>query len=710
MLKVAMHESFLKSFNKLPSSERKRTEDMIRKLRNNPQNTGLNVEKYKEAMDSRVCSIRTSHSYRAIGLLPDQGKTLLLLWVDHHDEAYRWARKKRFSMNPQSDAISIWSTTEEQIGQPDISQDEKLYTLFSRYTDRELLDIGVSDDLLDKVKSLQSIEDLLRTKELLSEASFAGLQFLTEGDSYDDVYQFVQEYRVDELAFIQRKEQQVENFEQSIRKADKEIVLVTSDEHLQAILDQPLEKWRIFLHPDQQDIVDNHYAGPVRVLGGAGTGKTVVALHRACKLVRNLLMQDEKILITAFNLSLTDTLRKTMQGLCTVEEMKQVDIISIDRLARQIVDKHLPGVVKNVAIDRKKFEYIWLEALSSVGWDRRSLSFVQDEYDQMIQYHGIEIWEEYQHKARKGRGSRISSSDRKKVWQIVENYRREMRKIGWMEYIDVLRLARKWLEAHPNVEIYRSVIVDEVQDFHPEALKLLRALVPNQDNDMLLAGDSHQRIYARHTTFRECGIDIRGQRSKRLSLNYRTTEEIRSHAVQILGDHHYDDLDGGEDKGRKQERSILRGIAPNRVHFSCAEGEFCYVVEQISQLLEQRVSLEEVAILARTNGLAEQISHKLTEAGIFAWMMTNQVTEGKGIMCTTMHRSKGLEFRVVFLIAVNENILPPISVQRMASDEKSREEIDRLERSLLYVAATRARDCVHVTSYGTSSMLWPVKN
>ncbi len=241
------------------------------------------------------------------------------------------------------------------------------------------------------------------------------------------------------------------------------------------------------------------------------------------------------------------------------------------------------------------------------------------------------------------------------MWSATQYYRNRMRKLGRMIY-DVLRMARKWVESHPRKESYRSAVVDEVQDFHPEGLKLLHALVPQRENDLLLCGDAHQRIYSRYVTLSQCGIDVRGKRSKRLRINYRTTEEIRSETIRTLQGVQYDDLDGGKDEGK--EISLLHGNLPERHHFQTEEEETEYLVNQIRELQKQGIPTDDIAVLARKNKLVEEVRQSLEEAGIPVVIMTSRYQKPEaGVSCGTMHRSKGLEFRAVFLIGVNQGIV-----------------------------------------------------
>ncbi|MCL6446454.1 MAG: hypothetical protein K6T83_23910, partial [Alicyclobacillus sp.] len=241
------------------------------------------------------------------------------------------------------------------------------------------------------------------------------------------------------------------------------------------------------------------------------------------------------------------------------------------------------------------------------------------------------------------------------------------------------------------------------------AFRLLRALVPPGGNDLFITGDAHQRIYRSRVVLGRCGIEVRGRRSRRLRINYRTTEQIRRDALAVLSGVHIDDLDGGTDDGR--DVSLLSGPVPDRVHFPDALAEAVFVCDQVRNLLSEGWAGHEVAVLARTQNVTEWICHQLIDAGIPAELLERHeaMTADGRVRCGTIHRSKGLEFRAVFLVGVSEGLVPPASaVEDAAADSAKREQLLQHERSLLYVAATRARDRLFVSSSGMPSFLWPV--
>lgn len=777
MATVAIHDTFLESYARLPHAEQKRVKRLIDDLRTDRVGGSRHLERYLEAADDKVYSIRLSDAYRAIVVRPPGENVYLLAWVDHHDEAYRWARRRRFEVNPYTRTLQVWDVEETEVPGTgteaeahlraqvngeigERAEAESKVAWLELLTDEMLLRLGIPADFLPRLRRIHSDSDLEQLLDVLPQEAGEALQFLAIGEPYESVLQWVLESTrvgaetvADETtegepsgAYIPvpaaeklergASPQSASNAEGGgavtahllpVREADpapgsfldaltrqgsRRVVVVTSDEQLQAMLEQPLAKWRIFLHPSQRSLVEAHFRGPVRVLGGAGTGKTVVALHRARWLAQHL--EGGRILVTTFNRNLAETLRQQLESMCTPEELERLEVCGIDQLAYRVFQLALRENGRSVSppelfdpADRRAQSY-WDAALREEGWDLSQRRLVIDEYIHVIQFHGIDTWDEYVATPRTGRGIRLSRPQRAAIWRVVERFRTLTQAEGLYTYTDILHIARQWLESHPGIVVFRAAVVDEAQDFHPEAFRLLRALVPPGDNDLFITGDAHQRIYGSRVVLSRCGIHIRGRRSRRLRINYRTTEQIRRDALGVLSGLAIDDLDNGVDDGR--DVSLLSGPKPERVHFATFEQEAVYVADQIQSLLSSGIVGHEVAVLARTHDLSRRMCEELDRIGVPVELLETRdalAADGR-VRCGTMHRSKGLEFRAVFVVGVSEGIMPPTSaVEEVAGEPDRLDQLWQLERSLLYVAATRARDRLFVSSHGTPSPLWP---
>jgi superfamily I DNA/RNA helicase len=474
---------------------------------------------------------------------------------------------------------------------------------------------------------------------------------------------------------------------------------------LEAALAYPLDKWRVFLHPNQRQLVERSFNGPMRVLGGAGTGKTVVAMHRAASLVRKLLAPTDRILVTTFTVNLAHDIHQQLAKVTSAAERERIDVIAIDALASRIARR--AGEEFQVRFDGD-LQDLWRDTVASYGEDPWDLSFYEAEWRDVIQAQGIADEQAYLRARRLGRGVKLSRAQRRKVWPALERFREALDERGWLEGADVLRLARRHLEQDPSLASYAAVVVDETQDMSAEALRLLRAVAgAERPNDMFLVGDAHQRIYGRPQSLSACGINVRGRRSRHLRVNYRTTDAIRRFAMATLQGETFDDLDEGTDTTRG-EVSLRSGPAPAVHHFDDLAGERAFLVGEVQRLRSEGVPAAHICITGRTHNLLEDCYQPALEAaGIQHEKLGQDEPRTEHIRVATMHRVKGLEFPIVFVVGANEGVLPFASAALEDSDPAVRHQYLKRERCLLYVATTRARDHLVVTSHGTPSPFLP---
>ena len=287
------------------------------------------------------------------------------------------------------------------------------------------------------------------------------------------------------------------------------------------------------------------------------------------------------------------------------------------------------------------------------------------------------------------------------MWKVFEEYASALKNRGNHEWLQVIQETRRYLEEKKEILPYRAVVVDESQDFHPEEWKLIRALVPEGANDLFLVGDAHQRIYGRKVTLKDCGVLIQG-RSSKLKINYRTTEQIRKWAMALLQGIEADDLDGETDR-EEGYRSLLSGAAPEVRKFDTAEEEGRFLIDTIKELLKEKQP-EEICLVARTGKLlSDRYQPLLKAAEVPCVVLEKKNDPGKpGVRLGTMHRVKGLEFPIMLLAGVNSGVVP-MRVPSVEGDPTSRTDHEERERSLLFVAATRARDHLIVTAHGNPS-------
>src|SRR4051812_3301641 len=689
---VAIASEFLDAFARIPRAQQRKVREFTEKFRTNPKGPGINYEKIHAVKDDKVRTVRIDQKYRAVVLHPDEGDVYVLVWVDNHDEAMDWAGKRRFEVNPITGSLQVFSVTEaEEV----IATQKKTAEpgLLDAYDDDVLLSFGVPQALLPAVRAVKTQDALLAlVKHLPAEAAEA-LTWLGEGNP-------VEEVRAAVTITPAKQAVNTEDLGTALENADtrRRFVTVKSQDDLTSILNAPLAKWRIFLHPSQERLVGKKFNGPARVLGGPGTGKTVVAMHRARHLAREVFKEKtDRILFTTKTVNLAESIEGNLRSLCG-DEMGRIEVINLDAWAVRFMKTQ--GVDFQVASD-EEIDQCWEAALAVSGDPDFDVGFLKQEWALVVQSNGITVLPEYLKVPRTGRGRTLTKPQRGKVWKVFEEYRSALKDRGKHEWLQVIQETRRYLEKKTEILPYRAVVVDESQDFHPEEWKLIRALVPGGANDLFLVGDAHQRIYGRKVTLKDCGVQIQG-RSSSLKINYRTTEQIRNWSMALLQGVEVDDLDGEKDR-EEGYKSLLSGGAPEVRKFATAEEEGVFLVETVKEMLKHKQP-EEICLVARTGKLlTERYQPLLKAARVPSVVLERKNDPGEpGVRLGTMHRVKGLEFPVMLLAGVNSGVVP-MRVASVEGDPTARAEHEDRERSLLFVAATRARDHLVVTAHGNPS-------
>lgn len=687
----------------IPKSEQKKVREFTEKFRSDPTKASINYEAIHDVRDKKVRTVRIGLDYRAVVIHPPKGDVYLLVWVDHHDEAMRWAKKKVFEINSETGALQIVDTEfithkEEKVA---VEEKEKRESgLFDAFTDKQLQQLGVPKLLLPSVRLLKDDNELEEFKEHLPDEAYEGLLSIAAGMSFEET--------LEELGHEVNQKVDTDDFAKALDNPDtkRRFAAVESSEELLEMLNAPLAKWRVFLHPSQEKIVKGNFNGPVRVLGGAGTGKTVVAMHRARYLLENKYTKaGDKILFVTYTSNLAKAIKQQLFSLLSEQDQKRVDVTTVHSLASRLLRQFDTEFQTLNSETKSKVEEAWNIAISmdELGLDE---IFYRDEWEEVVQANGVHTEREYLTVKRLGRGTRINRLQRKKIWKVFEDYRSFLNRHHIKEWVDVVREARLLIENGRLTLPYQAVIVDEAQDLHPEDYKFLRAVVSEKANDLFIVGDSHQRIYKNKVVLGQCGINVRGGRSKKLKINYRTTEQIRKWAVTLLNNNQYDDLDGGIDE-QNGYKSLLQGLEPEDCHFSTLEEELRFIQDFINSAILNGAELSSICIVARSNRLLETVYAPMLHQDHIPYVIIDpQLSEqGEGVRLATMHRVKGLEFSRVVIASVNKGIAPPRHLLAKAHDEVAKEDVLMREKSLLYVAATRARDYLLITSYGERSSI-----
>lgn len=686
-VKVAISSDFLTAFAALPRAIQGKVTEFINKFRNNPKAPGIHYEKIVNGIDKKICSVRIDNTYRGIVVRQEETGVYLLLWVDHHDKAYAWAAKKRCEINPQTGAIQVFDM---QVAETIVAESKT--GIFSGYSENDLLKLGTPKAQILFVKSIVTKEEFYAAEKSLPQDAFEALSWLAEGFPIEEVIEFMETQEVSHG----------DDFSEALNNPEnlKTFVVVEGEEELRTIMAEPLEKWRVFLHPTQRKIVNRSYRGAARVLGGAGTGKTVVAMHRAKKLA-SMLPADERILFTTYTANLAADIKDNLKKICTIEEMRKIEVVHLDAWVGNFLREN--GYVATICYDECK--KMWEDAiLDSLLKSHFPSSFYEEEWNRVAIAQEATTLPAYINASRNGRGTRLDRKKRIEVWKVMESYQKIMKERGIRDVNTAMYECKILLEKNKIQSRYKHIIVDEGQDLSDNAFRLIRTLAGEEhENDIFIVGDSHQRIYKNRAILSRCGINIRG-RSNQLKINYRTTEEIRRYAFALLNGIAFDDLDTDTDIGDKCQ-SLTHGIAPEIRNFKNAENEFQFLVEQIKLLSSHGVPLSNICIVARTHKLIEVYIENLTLHGIQSFEIKQNKLDNRkydGVRIATMHRVKGLEFQYVFVVAANHRIVPLNSAINKTDSISERETLTA-ERCLLYVALTRAQKGAFITSYGKQS-------
>lgn len=671
----------------LPKKIQTKVVNFQRKFRECTTANGMHLEPIAQFNDPSMRTARIDDNYRAvIGLIDDNA---YLLYVGTHENAYNWGIRKKLVWNDHTQACQL--VTIHQISETVVKTDEseEIYP-YADVLDEQWLKIGVPEELIAQVKLIKSLDDLELLEEYLPTDAFENIYNLLDGENIDDI--------IAEIEDGQAKE----NEDQLLSNNNKRrFVELTDDDALQRILDNDMDKWQLFLHPSQQKLVDADYKGTMKVSGGAGTGKTVAALHRLKHLSGN---PEAKILFTTYTRTLRENLEKLVKKMginrsrCTLSNIDQVLIETAHQY--NIKDGYK---ILDYSGDEESLK-LWREVLETevTEFDEK---FLYDEYIDVIVYFGNTDVKSYMMQQRVGRTKALSRKQRIEIWKLVEKYIELKQERKVVDRLELFNETTRYLNDN-NIRPYTNVIADEFQDFSNPELKFLRALVAEGRNDLFLTGDPMQRIYSgRKINFGAAGINVRGVRSRRLKINYRTTEPIKKVAVSVIKGITFEDMDGGTESMNGYVSLIHGGEKPIYKIVGNATDEVTQTVEWVNECINNQINANDICIAAPSMGLMKELQSYLHTNGIAYKILKGTSKQGasNGISLCTLHSLKGLEFKVVVLIGINERNIPSKVTEGYpftGMDALDKKEFLSSKRSLLYVAITRARQLVYMVGYG----------
>ncbi len=659
-------DTFQKSLAKLDAQSQALVKQKAFEFQINPTNPGFQLHRLTSAKDKDFWSIRVNVDIRVI--VHKTKDSVALCYVDHHDPAYAWAESRRLEVHPQTGAAQLVEVREriEEVVRQVVKEVETEAPIFATYEDRYLLALGVPESWLMPVRAV-GWKGLERLASHLPAEAYERLCALALGEPVP-----TPEPSAPSSGPFAHPD------------AQRRFRVLDDQEELRRALDFPWDQWIVFLHPAQRGVVERRFGGPAKLYGSAGTGKSVVAMHRAARLAR---AATGRVLLTTYSKTLAVRLEQAIGELLPKSDpaRERLTVRHIHSVAVEIWKAH-HDYPFSAARGEEVSRALEAAARSTGASHEFTTAFLRSEWDAIVDPWGLSSWTAYKGFSRAGRATPLGAKQRLQLWAIFAAARAELRavhKATWSELCH--EAARNVAKASP----YRHVVADEIQDFGPAELTLARALAPKEVDDLMVCGDAGQRIFVRPIALSRCGIDVRG-RSTRLKVNYRTTEQIRAFAEKLLPR-----IDEGEESdSERRTLSLLRGVEPVVVAHRTIEAETAGLVDWVNGLQAEGYRPGDIGIFARTDALLrERVEPALRRLGLVPHTLRDESPPTvKDVAIGSMHRAKGLEFKAVAVVGCDHDVMPPAHVLREQADDGDREELIEQERQLLYVAATRARE------------------
>ena len=691
-------DTFIESLAKLTGEEQKAAKTTAFDLQLNPATPGMSFHKLDKARDKHFASLRVSSDLRII--VHKTADSLLLCYVDHHDAAYNWAARRKLATHPTTGAaqlVEIRETVQEitipkyvdtqqatPMQPPQTTNHKSLITpmqlpLFAHISETTLLGYGVPEEWLADVQLANEDSLLTLADHLPAEAAEALLTLATGGTPTIPLPLAVDANPFDHPD-AQRRFRVIDNVAELTRA-----------------LEYPWDKWTIFLHPAQRQLVERNYNGPARVSGSAGTGKTIVALHRAAYLARS--HADARVLLTTFSDTLANALRSKLHRLLTSEPRlaDQIEVQALDAVARHLYQYNLGDI--EIA-SSEQIRQLLNDIAASVEGHKFSQHFLCSEWLQVVDAWQIKSWEAYRDVARLGRKTRLPETQRAILWEIFSQLISRLAAANLLTEAELYaRLTHHYSANHQSP--FEFCVVDEAQDISIAQLRFLAAIAADNPNSLFFAGDLGQQIFQLPFSWKSLGVDIRG-RSRTLQINYRTSHQIRMRADLLLGPE-LSDVDGNIED-RRGTVSVFNGPTPAIESYDSEEEEIGAVGCWLTARSAAGVAPHEIGVFVRSEAEIARACQAVAAAGLSCRVLDDNVGTSSGqVSICTMHLAKGLEFRAVAVMACDDEVIPLQSRLETAADSSDLEDVYNTERHLLYVACTRARDFLIVTSVDPAS-------
>ena len=674
-------DTFTDSLARLTAQEQKVAKTTAFDLQLDPTSNGLSFHKLDRAKDTNFWSVRVNADIRII--VHRTAASILLVYVDHHDDAYKWAERRKIERHPTTGAMQLVEVR-ERVEEIEIFKPKEApvalapaakptVKLFDNLRKFELMAFGVPEEWVNDVRAATE-DTLFDIIEHLPQEAQEALLKLAVGEKP-----------------LPPEPAPVEADPFAHPDAQRRFRVLTNAEELKQALDYPWDKWAVFLHPAQAELVEKSFSGPTRVSGSAGTGKTIVALHRAVHLTRA--NPGSTVLLTTFSKALANSLRVKLASLVGGDPsiaariiVKAISAVGYDLYSERFGQPQIaaPAVIRSLIT----------KAASEVDGHRFAAHFLVGEWEDVVDAWQLRSWDEYRDVSRLGRKTRIGGKQREALWTIFERVRAglvERRIVTWSDVFGRLTDSLVGKTARP----YDFAVIDEAQDLGVAEARFFAAMAAGRGDGLFFAGDLGQRIFQQPFSWMALGLDVRG-RSFTLRINYRTSHQIRLHADRLLPAT-VSDVDGNAD-GRRGTVSMFDGPPP-MVEVCKDAGHECRIVGKwIMDRLQEGCAPSEVGVFVRSDAELKRARAAVKAAGARAVELNDKVeVEDGAVAISTMHFAKGLEFRSVVVMACDDDVIPQSDRIEAVADDADLEEVYNTERHLLYVACTRARDQLLVT-------------
>ncbi|WP_410595381.1 UvrD-helicase domain-containing protein [Amycolatopsis sp. lyj-23] len=719
-VRVVVSDLFSRSYNELDGSVKNRVLDFVVKLQERPDMPGLDLKIPEGVTDNRIKTARVTEFWRAILIELPNSHGYVLVGVKPHDDAYKFAGSLRFGVNEVTGALEVVdeaalgeAVTRAAAAQPA----EGVPTpVLKGVRPRDLHPFGIAEDIAEQLVVITDEDQLLAVAAELPGIQGNAVLDLAAGRSADDVWA--------DLIAEEEREIDTSDVLEALNRPLSRLTFTAGEgaEELRAVLQGDFKAWRVWLHPLQRKLAyHDGWRGPFRVTGGAGTGKTVTAIHRARHLANRLEREggEAKVLFTTFTKNLAQNIESQLKELAGPEVLQRVEVRNIDALAQRILAAgNDSGVRPRLRSDTDPVVREAWEAARTHASEEWDVAFLRAEWVDVVLAQGIDEQAGYLRASRSGRGRRVSRPQRADLWGIFERFTQLLNVQEMMTFTQAAARAATMASQlgggdsdltesgvrRAGISLYRYAIIDEAQDLHPAHWRLLRALVPADVDDIFIVGDAHQRIYGRPLVLSRYGVETRG-RSRRLTVNYRTSRQILDWSTRIAYAQTVDDLEGQNDS-LAGARSEFGGPEPEACGFASAPAERAALAEKLRSWSESDIPWSQMAVVARARAQVDELDEALSGVGVPVAKVeanTDENSLGDVVRVMTMHRAKGLEYRAVAVAGAGKRELPPWGVRRLEGEE--RDAAWARERSLLYVSGSRARERLYVSWVGEPSEL-----